>query len=67
VVVPIAIGIKTNIANIDDTEEIRKLLLEYFPCCQINWDLEDFDKILRIKGKIFIEIIWRLNPYNTES
>ena len=43
---------KTNIENMMEAERIRKLLLDFFPDCQINLDLEDCDKILRIKGKI---------------
>ena len=60
---------KTNIDNIEEAERIRKLLPEYFPDCQINLDLEDCDKILRIKGKISTETIIDLvnaNNYQCE-
>jgi hypothetical protein len=60
---------RTNIENILEAERIRKLLLEHFPNCQINLDLEDCDKILRIQGKISPEIIIDLvnaNNYQCE-
>jgi hypothetical protein len=60
---------KTNIANIEEAERIRKLLPEHFPGCQINLDLEDCDKILRVKGKISTEVIIDLvnaNSYHVE-
>jgi hypothetical protein len=60
---------KTNIEHIEEAERIRKLLLGHFPHCQINVDLEDCDKILRIKGKISPEIIIDLvhaNNYHCE-
>jgi 5S rRNA maturation endonuclease (ribonuclease M5) len=48
---------KTNIEYTDEAERIRKLLLNRFPNCQINLDLEDCDKILRIKGNVSPEAI----------
>ena len=48
---------KTNIEQTDEAERIRELLLNRFPNCQINLDLEDCDKILRIKGNVSPETI----------
>ena len=48
---------KTNIEHTDEAERIRELLLNRFPNCQINLDLEDCDKILRIKGNVSPEKI----------
>lgn len=48
---------KTNIDQTEEAERIRELLLDRFPNCQINLDLEDCDKILRIKGNVSPEKI----------
>ena len=48
---------KTNIEHTKEAERIRKLLLDRFPDCQINVDLEDCDKVLRIKGSVSPETI----------
>jgi hypothetical protein len=60
---------RTNIENRMEAERIRILLLDLFPDCQINLDLEDCDKILRIKRKISTETIIDLvnaNNYQCE-
>ncbi len=60
---------RTNIEDRMEAERIRILLLDLFPDCQINLDLEDCDKILRIKGKISTETIIDLvnaNNYQCE-
>lgn len=41
---------KTNVLNESDTAIITKNIQEYFHDHQINFDLEDCDKILRIEG-----------------
>ena len=46
---------KTNIDNIEEAERIRKLLLDYLPYCQVNFDLDDCDKVLRIEGKLSVD------------
>lgn len=43
---------KTNIESSEEAERIRKLLLDHLPNCQINIDLEDCDKVLRIEGLV---------------
>jgi hypothetical protein len=42
---------KTNVYEVVESEKITRSLLEYFPYCKINFDLEDCDKILRVEGK----------------
>ena len=42
---------KTDVQTKPQSEMILKILLEKFPNYQINFDLEDCDKILRVKGK----------------
>jgi hypothetical protein len=42
---------RTNIQEVDDAYEIIQKLLEQFPTYLINFDLEDCDNILRVKGK----------------
>jgi hypothetical protein len=42
---------KTNIESHEEAKRIRKLLLVLFPNSQINVDIEDCDKVLRIEGE----------------
>jgi hypothetical protein len=42
---------KTNVQEVVESEKIIQFLLEHFPFCKINFDLEDCDKILRVEGK----------------
>ena len=42
---------KTNIETAEEAKQIGKHLLEFFPHSQINFDLEDCDKILRVDGQ----------------
>jgi hypothetical protein len=42
---------KTNVQEADEANIIIQRLLEHFPDYLINFDLEDCDKILRIKGE----------------
>ncbi|MGN6646920.1 MAG: hypothetical protein ACTHJT_10370 [Cytophaga sp.] len=42
---------KTNVQEADEAHSIIQRLLEHFPDYLINFDLEDCDKILRIKGE----------------
>jgi len=50
---------KTNVMQQTDAEQIIRLLSNYFPNHNINFDLDDCDKILRVEGvdnnKIFIK------------
>jgi len=41
---------KTNVMHETDAEEIVRLLSNYFPNHNINFDLDDCDKILRLEG-----------------
>jgi len=43
---------KTNIETNEEAVQIRNLLLELFPNCQINFDLDDCDRVLRIEGTV---------------
>lgn len=45
---------KTNVQEASTANKIISLLLQQFPCCKINFDLHDCDKILRVEGKDFI-------------
>jgi hypothetical protein len=61
---------KTNVQEVDDANILIQKLLKYFPNYKINFDLEDFDKILRIEGnhinaKVVLEIVWN-NGYFCE-
>ena len=42
---------KTNVDDQKVADFIVRLLMQKFPDCSINFDLEDRDKILRIEGK----------------
>ncbi len=42
---------KTNVEDAIHAEEIIGLLTQYFPAFHINFDLQDWDKILRVKGE----------------
>ena len=41
---------KTNVQEVNDANRVLALLLKRFPTYQINFDLEDCDKILRVAG-----------------
>lgn len=41
---------KTNVDNKSQAEQIISLLKLHFPSYSINFDLQDCDKILRVKG-----------------
>ncbi len=41
---------KTNITDFNKADEIISMLSYHFPCCKINFDLQDCDNILRVKG-----------------
>jgi hypothetical protein len=41
---------KTNVDDALDAEQIIALLTDHFPAMMINFDLQDCDKILRVKG-----------------
>jgi hypothetical protein len=42
---------KTNVHKVNQAKKLTRRLLEYFPGYIINFDLEDCDKILRIKAE----------------
>ena len=44
---------KTNVKNAIQAETLLVLLYHYFPLTEINFDLEDCDCILRVKGEKF--------------
>jgi hypothetical protein len=61
---------KTNVQEVDQSKKLIGELLEHFPECRINFDLDDCDKILRIEGSNFcpekiIELL-NLNGYQSE-
>lgn len=53
---------KTNVRQVKEAKLLTKKLAEHFPLYEINFDLSDCDKILRVEGSIIstgeiIEII----------
>ena len=42
---------RTDVNDVYRADELIQLLKIHLPDCQINFDLEDCDKILRIKGE----------------
>ncbi len=42
---------KTNVEKISESKILLKKLSKHFPKHKINFDLNDCDKILRVKGK----------------
>ena len=42
---------KTNLNTLEDANQLREALWQHFNNCQINFDLEDCDKILRMEGE----------------
>ncbi len=45
---------KTDVQKITQAKKLTALLLEHIPDGQINFDMHDCDKILRVEGKDFI-------------
>jgi hypothetical protein len=43
---------KTNVHGIEEAKTLLQLLLKHFSTLQINFDLNDCDKILRVEGEI---------------
>ncbi len=41
---------KTNITDFSKADEIISILSHHLPGCKINFDLQDCDNILRVKG-----------------
>lgn len=41
---------KTNVQELSLAKSITDILHQHFPCYEINFDLEDCDKILRVKA-----------------
>ncbi len=41
---------KTNVDNAPEADKVLRLLAHEFPDFKVNFDLEDCDKILRVKG-----------------
>ena len=61
---------KTNVTDPGRSRMLIGLLLQHFPVCRINFDLEDCDKVLRIEGNSFctlriIELL-KQNGHNCE-
>jgi hypothetical protein len=61
---------KTNVEDEGRSRMLIGLMLEQFPVCRINFDLEDCDKVLRVEGKDFcttriIELL-KLNGHHCE-
>jgi len=57
---------KTNVKSLQAAKRLKLLLEKLLPGCKINFDLEDCDKILRIKGDNVDKeiIIGLMNRYN---
>jgi hypothetical protein len=51
---------KTNISTTEQARQLKAILLLHFPHCQINFDLEDCDRILRTDGNIQNELVKQL-------
>jgi tRNA G26 N,N-dimethylase Trm1 len=43
---------KTNVARREQAAKLLEVLENHFPVLKINFDLEDCDKILRVKGSV---------------
>ena len=61
---------KTNVEEAFKADALRRILLECFPGCRINFALDDNDRILRVQGQgicadKIIEII-KLGGYEAE-
>lgn len=41
---------KTSVTDFSTADEIISMLSNHFPGCKINFDLQDCDNILRVKG-----------------
>lgn len=41
---------KTNVNEIETSEQLIQLVLDQFPHSQVNFDMEDCDRILRIEA-----------------
>lgn len=52
---------KTNVNDQPLANKIVSELKQFYPDCQINFDLEDSDKVLRIEGYSSIDILGILN------
>lgn len=42
---------KTNVTGLDEAATIVSMLQFHLPYCKVNFDLQDCDKILRVKGE----------------
>jgi len=47
---------KTNVKNERQAESLLALLNQHFPSTEINFDLDDCDRILRVKGENFCSL-----------
>lgn len=47
---------KTNVQGVYQAEKLLELLLLYFPDSCISFDLDDCDRVLRIKGENFTSV-----------
>jgi hypothetical protein len=56
---------KTNVTQTEESYAIIGKLLEKFPECNINFDLDDCDKILRVESAFVpkVKIMLLLNSY----
>ena len=43
---------KTNVEDTSQAEKIIGLINQQYPCFAVNFDLQDCDKILRVKGDL---------------
>jgi len=47
---------KTNVDNERQAERLLALLNQHFPSTEINFDLDDCDRILKVKGEKFCSL-----------
>ncbi|MDB5158939.1 MAG: hypothetical protein JWR50_3646 [Mucilaginibacter sp.] len=61
---------KTNVNEIESSEILIRKVLDHFPDSQVNFDMEDCDKILRVEAKRVIPekiiAILNANGYSCE-
>ena len=45
---------KTNVNEVDMSEQLIRQVLDHFPHSRVNFDMEDCDRILRVEATIVI-------------
>lgn len=54
---------RTNVSNVQSANKVLQVLSKVLPACEISFDLDDCDKVMRIAGKEIKvdEILKRMN------